>query len=314
MSLSLINTPVTPTDNVLAGFLPQLLEFKREDITVIDVTQGANNTILVRVTGDITSDIAAGESVYLYSQGLTSDYDGSGVVISAVFAAGQTTLNIDIQFVEIANGGYINYLQEWFVEVALVDVNNTDKSILTYTLRDDGTPAGVANIDISAANDLNEQFFPLVGGVGVENRTKFTAKYRQSWRGNNEQAYTLTNEEYIVQFSTEELENDTIVNDFETPILYVGYPAAIALIHSDLNFTDKVVLRIDELDINKADIITDTQIRQYAPGAFGYLYGGSEDVEIELNQNTEYLRIKYASEPLADYKAGDYKAGDYKTT
>ena len=314
MSLSLINTPVTPTDNVLAGFLPQLLEFKREDITVIDVTQGANNTILVRVTGDITSDIAAGESVYLYSQGLTSDYDGSGVVISAVFAAGQTTLNIDIQFVEIANGGYMNYLQEWFVEVELVDIGNTNKSILPYTIRDDGTPSGIASVDISAANDLNEEVFPLVGGVGVESRQKFTAKYRESWRGNNEQAYTLTGEDYIVQFSTEELANNEIVNDFEIPRLYIGYPAAIAFIHSDLNFTDKVGLRIDELDLNKNNIITDTQIRQFGAGAYGYLYGGSEDVQIELNQNTEYLRIKYASEPLADYKAGDYKAGDYKTT
>ena len=59
MSVTLTSYPVVTSSgkvrNIFAGFQAVELEFKREDAVVVDVTQGANNKILISINGDIRS-------------------------------------------------------------------------------------------------------------------------------------------------------------------------------------------------------------------------------------------------------------------
>ena len=304
----MIEVTSIPT-TICAGFLPNLVEFSRADIAIVDVQQGTDNTVLAVVNGDITADLEVGDSVYIYSEGIGYTYDITANVTALQVLGGQTLISTDAEFVINGSGGYLNYYQYYFVEAVLTDPEKNDSALLPYTLRDSGTPAGALAVDISAANDLNEQALPLTGGVATGARVKLGVKYRESWRGNNSQAYTDIGSTFIVQFSTEALTDNTIVNDFDIPRYYKGYPAAVAFIRSDVE-NEKITISIDQLNLNTGNITTGQTIRTFAPGDYGYLFGSTADVSFSFDQNAAYVRVNYNVLPAADYKAGDYST-DY---
>ena len=115
MAVTLISYPVVSSSgkvrNIFAGFAPVELEFKREDLAIVSISQGADNRIVVTVSGDITTSLNVDEWFYLFAEGISHTYEGVYQVYSIAFSSPNTIINIDAEYIQAATSGYINYKQ-----------------------------------------------------------------------------------------------------------------------------------------------------------------------------------------------------------
>lgn len=315
MSLTLTESPVIVdggvTYNLFAGFLPVEYKFKREDLQILTLSQGADNTVLLLITEDLTSILSVGDSIYLYAPGdsLAYTYDMQGEILEIT----ATTIRLDLQYIESCSSGYINYLPNYYVEAQLVHVDNSLIQMIDFSLTDDGDLAGNIIIDVSIANDKNSQYFAALSQELTNSRIKFKIQYRQVYDGSSE-SFTLINEEIILVYATQQMELDEFINDFDNPEIYKGYDCGIVFAHSDANNQNTAIsIYYDELDRNKYNINTDNLIIQFDASDYGFLFT-FWDKATSLNANTEYIKFKAAYTALADYDAADYDGSDYKTT
>lgn len=320
MSLTLVSHPVYVDDlgntiNIFPGFKPILVEFKREDIVVNTVTQGAGNTALVKVTGDITTALTLLQGVYVYSEGTDYTYDKTGKIIdfSYIGIDNETNITVDIDYIENATGGYLNYLHNYHVEMKLVNPLNDDIDLLGFSIKSDGTPSGVVEIDTSIINDLNDQIFPTVSGEMVETRIKYNVKYRAVYKGTLSASFTLIDSPIIAVFATEDFETDEFLSPYTLPRYYAGYPTGIGIIRSDVADTTGYSLQIfmDQLDINQGAITADEYITDFSYGTYGVLYVNASSYTGTLNTNTRYLKLKSVYDVQTDYDLNDYDSTDY---
>lgn len=316
MSLTLESYPVYTeginTVNIFPGFKPIDIEFSRLDLAITGVTQAADNRINVDVTTDISASLSAGEFIYLYSEGVTYTYNKTYEVISVT----ATDIVLDGDYIEAGTAGYINYKQNYAVEMILTDPDNSAINLLDFTLKQTGTNAGVIIFDVSIINDLNSQDFEdqLTGREIEEGRIKFNVKYREIWREDATAIYTTVDNPIIALFATEDIEIEKFNNPFVIPVLYAGYPTGIGFIHSDSNSEDLVIkVTFDELDINQTDITTDNPLRQFDIGDYGVLLSTTEDTSLTLNENTKYVRLNANSSGQPEYEPTEY-SNEYSIT
>lgn len=315
MSLTLVESPVVTdggiTYNLFAGFLPVEYKFKREDLSILSLSQGADNTVELLIALDLTSILSVGESIYLYAVGDTGSYtyDTQGEILEIT----ATTIRLDLQYIESSSSGYINYLPNYYVEAQLVHIDNSLIQMIDFSLTDDGDLAGNVIIDVSIANDKNSQYFASISEELTDARIKFKVQYRQVYDGSSE-SFTLIDEEIILVYATEQMDLDEFINDFDNPEIYKGYECGIVFAHSDANNLDTAIsIYYDELDRNKYNINTDNLIIQFDADDYGFLFA-LWDKDTVLDANTEYIKFKADYTALADYDAADYDGSDYKTT
>lgn len=315
MSLTLTESPVIVDGgiiyNLFAGFLPVEYKFKREDLAILSLSQGADNTVELLITQDLTSILSVGDSIYLYAVGDTGayTYDIQGEILEIT----ATTIRLDLQYIESSSSGYINYLPNYYVEAQLVHVDNSLIQMIDFSLTDDGDLAGNVIIDVSIANDKNTQYFAVLSEELTDTRIKFKVQYRQVYDGSSE-SFTLIDEEIILVYATEQMDLDEFINDFDNPEIYKGYECGIVFAHSDENNQDTAIsIYYDELDRNKYNINTDNLIIQFDADEYGFLFA-LWDKDTVLDANTEYIKFKADYTALADYDAADYDGSDYKTT
>lgn len=327
MSVSLTKYPVTEIsgkiNNTFAGFSAVELEFQREDIQIISVGSGVDAQIAITVLGNLTSVLNVAEWLYLYAVGSTYTYDLQGKIVTVVYSAPNTVITISEPYIESSTSGYVNYKQNWFLESKLVDADNN--AILKYKklLSDDGTAAGVVNVNCSMLVDSLSNEILTKSGEVTNSRKECKVMYREVWREDDAQSFILVGATPTVDFDTIPIvityaaDNSTIesfVNEFETPIMWQGYPFSLALLHSTANNSDeKVEVNFDELDINKDNITEGNFLYIYKNGVFGFLQANMVDNLTTINDNTQYLRFNFNTKKIGDYKAGDYKTGDYFT-
>jgi len=321
MAVTLESYPVFTQDgiinNIFPGFLPLTIDFKREDLEIISITQGVNDKILITVLGDITSDISALEFLYFYSEGTTYTYNDSGQILDITFGGVNTEITIDFDFIEISSGGYINYLQDWLLEMRLVSPDNQNIKVIKPTLADDGTNSGEVSIDISIAVDTLTQEIKFAGGEVTEGRVKFQCEYRPSWRDNRDEAWILIDDTpIIVVFSAEEFEPEMFIMALDNPILWEGYLTGISYCHSDSNYlAERLQAVFDELDINKDVISSNNLIRNFNVGDYGFLFVSTEDIpSFTFNQYTKYGRLKIQTTIAPDFEPVDFDTPDFQVT
>lgn len=302
--------------NCLPGFLPIIVEMERRDGIILALSEGTDITCQLLLAGDLRGIVNVGESVYFYSVGIEYTYDVSSEVLEITYDAlnDETTIRVAENFIENTTSGYCNYKQDWYVEGQLVNADNP--AILAYraTLTDDGKPNGNINFDVSIPVDLLSQPMKLQGGQIVESRIKYLLKYRESYRNNRSIPYTLLNDIPIINtYSIFNTPNETFVQKFDTPVMWLGYPNAIAFLHSDANSLDKrLVAYFDELDINTDVITADNFIRSFRYTDYGFLLLHTKDVEnFILNDNTQFVQIKMQIDNIPDYFNEDYSPIDY---
>ena len=81
-------------------------------------------------------------------------------------------------------------------------------------------------------NDLNSQRTGISEAFLSNSVTEFEVQYRQVYNGSSE-SYTLVNNKLVIAlYATEEPENEVILNNFDVPKLYLGYPAGLVVAHA----------------------------------------------------------------------------------
>lgn len=306
MSLTLITNPVQGDSTVFAGFLPIEFEFKREDLAIVD-TEAGTGGVRINVTTDLTTYLSEGDSVYLYSEGTDYIYDDTGTILSIT----STEITIDVPFIEVSIGGYINYFKNYYVEMQAVDKGNSDVNILNFTFESDGDAAGNITIDVSLANDLNRQR-DSIGKLYLANSTQqFNVKYRQVYEGSSESFTVLDTKLLIVVYATETPEVDTILNQFDLPKIYLGYPAALSIAHEEGNPGDSLELVYNELDINNNTITSGTLGSQDSENGGLYLWEWDKDNTVE--GSAKFVEFDFSTAGQFDFADPDFAYPDFLT-
>lgn len=319
MSVTLTSYPVTTSSgkvrNIFAGFAAVELEFKREDSVVVDVSQGVDNKILISINGDITSSLNVGESVYLFSEGATFTYDGNFQILDVVFSSPNTEITVNGEFIEVSTGGYSNHKQNWFLEAKLVNIDNND--ILNYPqlLQNDGSPAGIIEINTSMLVDFLKNEILETSQEVTDSRQDCKVMFREVWREDDTEAFALVDQEpIIIIYAAEDSEIESFVNDFEVPRMWEGYPFFLNVLHSLQNESGKrVTVTFDELDINKSNIIIDNPLVDFNPLSFGILQANFSDNVKAIEDNTRFIRFNANSSGSADFETGDFNDTDFLT-
>lgn len=301
--------------NIFAGFSAVELEFKREDIQIVDVSQSANNRILVSILGDFTGSLNIGEWIYLFSQGTTFLYDNSFQIIDVVFSSPNTEITVEGDFIEVATSGYLNFKQNWFLEAKLVSPANNDILVYPQLLQNDGNPNGEVEINTSMLVDFLKNEILETSGEITEGRQQCQVMFRESWREDDTASFVLVDEDPIVIiFAAENSEIEAFVNGFEIPRMWAGYPFYLNILHSIENFSDeRISVIFDELDINQDDITTENPLVDFSPVSFGILQANFNDNNKIIENNTRFIRFNAVSSEKADYETGDYNDTDYST-
>lgn len=314
MAITLVENPVVTESgvvkNLFAGFLPVEFKFKREDLQIISVGAGANNAVLVTISQDLTSELNVGESAYLYAEGTNYTYDDSGEITAIT----SNSITIDINFIEAASSGYINYKQNYYLETELVDTDNSDVKILPFTIKDDGDNSGNITIDASLANDKNERNFEFALTELTEGRLKFKVQYREVWRESNT-SYSLIGDEIILYYATDQVDTEQLVQELDEAFLYEGYPFGGIALHSDQNVDGiSIVFAYDELDINKANVSTDNSIGVIQSDKFGQLFVNL-DKGIVYSSDAEFVKINATfSDTVAFFDPAFFDPAFFETT
>ena len=321
MPVTLTKYPVTISSgkvrNIFAGFNPVELEFKREDIAIIDVSQGLDDKILISISGDITANLTIGEYIYLYSVGTSYVYDGSFQIIDLDYSNPNTEITVDGDFIEVSTGGYCNYKQNWYLEAKLVDPDNNNIKVYPQILQNDGNPNGMVEINTSMLVDLLKNEIKETSQQIYNARKSCQVMYREVYRedDNDITKFTLVNQTpIIIIFAAENKEIEDFICGFDTPRIYAGYPFWINLLHSLFNYSGmRAKILFDELDINENSITTNNLLINFNASNFGILQANFKDNTKIIEQNTKFIRFGANSSGSADYATGDYNDTDYLT-
>ncbi len=319
MSVTLTSYPVVTSSgkvrNIFAGFSAVELEFKREDIQIVDISQGANNKILISITGDITGNLNIGEWVYLFSQGATFTYDNNYQIIDVAFSSPNTEITVNGEYIESSVSGYVNYKQNWFLESKLVNIDNNN--ILNYPqlLQNDGNPNGEVEVNTSMLADFLKNEILLSSQEITEGRQDCKIMYREVWREDDTQSFILVDQEpIIIIFAAENSEIEDFVNGFEIPKMWNGYPFLLNILHSLENSVgQRIDVTFDELDVNEDNIVIDNPLINFNPSDFGILQANFNDNVKVIEDDTRFMRFNANSSGSADYETGDYDDTDYLT-
>lgn len=314
MSLTLITNPVTTeggvVKNIFPGFRPVEYVFKREDLAIVSVGE-ASGYAEITIGTDLTSYLSEGDYIYLYAEGDSGDYDYDE--ICEITAITSTTITLDIPYIENSSSGYINYLKNYYVELQLVNPDNSSIQMIPFSLKDDGDQAGNITIDVSIANDKNRKLFDISTRELTEGRVRFDVRYREISEGVTG-SWTDMSDPVILVYAWEQMDTEEILNGFDMPELYKGYDFAVALSHSNRNGTDSfVVAKYNELDINREELVTGLSIGQLSIDLYGiflFVLGSGTT----FDGNTEYIEVYGEYADLPDYDPEGYDSSDYLTT
>ena len=320
MGLTLTSYPVTVESgtvlNLFPGFKPIPIEFERVDVALISLGQGIDNKIEIVVSGNVVIELNEGEWIYLFATGTTYDYNDSFQVISLVYGVGVTTILLDSDFIELSNSGYVNYKQNYFVEMALVRYNN--ENILQYKglLTDSGTPSGSITIDASPLVDgLRNEVLSTSGEVETS-RERCKIKYREVWREQQSNSYVFASSEYqlIICYAADDFETEKFITEFDEPRMYAGYPFIMTFSKSlDNNLGKDITVNFNELDINKDDITINNELKNYPQNIFGFCQANFNDNIVAIDDYTRYIEFELTTNDLFDYDSNDYDSNDYVT-
>ena len=317
MSLTLSSFPVTvdggTTLNVLPGYAPIYVEFTREDIAISSVGDNAGS-VQILVSGDISSQLEAGQGIYLYATG-NYDYDVSTTITSFIYSAPYTYITIDVDFINTASTGYCNYLKNYYLELKLVNADNDSIDLLGFSLQDDGTPSGNIKIDVNILNHKNSVEVPTSNVEAEDERQKYNIKYREIYTGSSN-SFTTYDNPIIAVPGCETFTQEEVISSFDEPIIWEGYKHYFGLYSNDDNNAPGKGQRVtyDELDINQANVTTDNYIQAYNNDDYGLLGFIINTDDLSLDSTTKYIKFKNtATGDIPQYNPLQYNNSQYNT-
>lgn len=309
MSLTLNTNPVgSDSSKFFAGFQPCEFVFKREDLAVTSVTSGTGGA-KVNHAGDLSSYLEAGDTIYLYSEGNNYTYNGSFEILS--ITAGEITVNTP--YIETGTGGYINYYKNYYVELQCVNPSLPDVNLLPFSLQSDGDAAGNVIVDVSIINELNVQRGDLAEEFISDSVTEFEVKYRQVYEGSSESFTLVDGKLLIMLYAIDEPSENEVLNQFDEPHLYLGYPANIVLALKEKGASDTFELTYNELDINKNNIASGTLGELDADTGSGF-YSWLWPSDAAIEAQTNFIEFNFEVTGIYDFAEPDFDSGDFVTS
>jgi hypothetical protein len=308
MGLTLVTSPIPAADayELFAGFQKIEYIFKREDLVVTSVTAGTGGA-KITVATDLTTYLAAGDVIYLYSPGTNYVYDLTATILTIT----ATEITVDAPYIETGTGGYINYLKNYFVEMQCVHPANDDINLLPFSLECDGDAAGNIKIDVSIMNDLNVQRGIIATAHLATSKQEFEVTYRQVYTGSSEAFTLLDNKLHIVLYATEMPEKEVILNGFDMPQIYLGYPGAVVVAHGGGVDTDDIEMTYKELDANQVEVgsgslsTLDSELNGFL--MWKWLQAAS------VSDATKYIQFEYTYGGTFDFRDPDFAYPDFRT-
>ena len=308
MSINIVDYPVKSVGkNVFAGKSPVQIKFKREDEPITGTGLGDDGNLLITLTADLTNSLNVGEYVYVNSE----DYDTTAKVLEIT----STTVLVEFQWLGLpTTGGYINYKQNYYLELDLIRPENEAAKILPFTLRDNGTPSGNIVIDLSVVNDLNELNYPdyKVFSEMEDSRVKFDIRYREEWRESSNSPYLRISDPIIIYPALKSGAIEDFSNEFDLPEYYKGYPNGAVFLHSDSAplGAPLLIAYYDEKDINGDILKLNQKIGELAGlEVYGRLFAPLED--LPLLTDTKFITLKTESTNIPEFSPDDF-TNDFK--
>ena len=318
MAISLVSYPTTIESgkvfNIFPGFSAVEIELKREDIQIDNISSGVDNKVLITILStDLTSNLNVNEFIYLYSVGSSYEYNGVFKILDITLNVTDTEITVDADFIELTTSGYINYKQNYYVEYKLVNINNNN--ILQYPemLSDDGNSEGIIKLNVSNPIDFIKTDFLETSGVLLKGQNIFQVMYREVYRENDTDLFTLIDETPIILvYSADSYEPEKFINSIEYPKMWAGYETIIAFLHSlNNNENLRVNVTFDELDINKDVLTSDNALFIFNENDYGILQVNFNDNVKAIESQTKYIKFNANTYELADYDIADYDEVDY---
>jgi len=319
MSVTLVSYPVIissgKTRNIFAGFAPVEITMQRSDASIVSVSLGASSRALISISGNITSVLSIGEWVYLYASGINYTYDGTFKILDLSFSSPNTLITIDAFYIVGAYSGYCNYKQNWFLESKIVSPINSDIMVYPQLLQNDGNPNGIIDINVSMLVDFLQNEIKITSQEIIRSRAKCKVMYREVWRENSTENFILIDQiPIIIIFAAENYEIESIVNNFEIPKIFDGYPFWLNLLHSTENYTGiRLNATFNENDINKNTINSANPLYLFNTDNYGILQINFNNKQKVIEQNTRYITININSSGIADFATGDFNDNDFQT-
>lgn len=309
MALTLTTNPVgAGASKIFAGLSSEGIKFifKREDLTITSVVSGTGG-VKINHAGDLSSYLSAGDTIYLYSAGTGFTYDTTGTILTVV--AGEIT--IDVDYVVSGTGGYINYLKNYYVELQCVRDTLPDANVLSFSLQSDGDAAGNIEIDVSTVCDLLIQRGAIAQAVQTASKIEFEVKYREVHTGSSN-VFTLVDGKLLIVLYCKSAPNeDAILNRFETPKIYLGYSAGIALARKAGATSSTIEMLYKELDANKQSIASGT-LSTLAGDVSGFLLWKWLNTA-SVNAQTKYIEFETKTTATFDFNPAVFEYPDFLT-
>ena len=306
MALTLVTNPVgSAASKVFAGFQSVEFIFKREDLAITGVTAGTGGA-KITVATNLTSYLVPGDTLYLYSEGTNYTYDLTAEILTIT----ATEITVDAPYIETGTGGYINYFKKYYVELQCVHPTLPTVNLLPFNLQSDGDAAGNIKIDVSIVNDLNRQRGAIVQGLISESSQEFEVQYRQVYTGSSESFTLVDNKRIILLYAIDEPEVEEILNNFDLPRLYLGYPSALTIVNMADAASAVVELKYNELDMNLNTVAVGT-LSTIASDVNGFLlwkWLGTASV----NEATHFIEFNLSVTATFDFLIGDFAHPDFK--
>ncbi len=297
MAITLVTNPVgSEASKFFAGLQKCELIFKREDIAITGVESGSGG-IKINLGTDLSGYLTAGDTIYLYSEGTDYTYDQTGTILAIT----ANDITISGNYIQNGTGGYINYLKNYFIEVQCVDKSYPTANLLPFNLQSDGDAAGNIQVDVSIMNELNDP------GGSIE----FEIQYRQVYTGSSESFTLVDNKLFVICNTIDVPVEGDILNHFDEPCLFLGYPANLKVINKALAASGTMELTYNELDFNKEVIVAGTLGSKLAD--FNGFISWTWAYNTSLNEQTEYVQFNLAAEIFYDFLAGDFAFPDFRT-
>lgn len=308
MSLTLVTNPVgAATKKLFAGFRPINFVFKREDQQITDIENGTGG-IEINIPVDLTSYLSEGDSIYVYAEGTNYTYDGYGTILAIT----ATDITVDIPYIETASSGYINYLKNYYIELQCVDTTYPEANKLPFTLQADGDAAGNINIDVSVVVDQLTKRGAIVQGQLPVSSVEFEIRYREVHLGSSNAFLLVSDKLLVVLYCTVAPTENEILNSFDLPKLFLGYPGAIAIANNNALAGETKEMVYNELDINETPIAAGTL------GVEDTVFNGfilwKWLANASVNSKTKYIEFDLQTIGVADFDTPDFATPSFKTT
>ena len=192
----------------------------------------------------------------------------------------------------------------------LVDKTLSDALVVPFSLKDDGTASGEIKIDVSLPVDKLRQRGEIEKAALTDSNIEFEVKYREVYDGSSNSFTLINNSLVVLVYATETPDTEEILNSFDMPKIYLGYPAGLAVAHNGGSVGDNIEITYDELDNNQVTLNSDT-LGTLDSGSNGFLMW-KWDADTEVTSSTKYVDFNFSFEAGFDFRAVDFAHPDFK--